>query len=425
MKHQILTLDDFDVAGRTVLCRIDINQPVDKAAGRLKDTTRIRACLPTVRELADRGARLVLLAHQGSDVEYHNYFTTLLHAGYLAEFLGRDVDFIDDVVGPAARDAIGRLEPGQILLLDNVRFVAEEQTLFETTLNLSPEQMAHTLCVEKLAPLADLYVCDAFAAAHRAQPTLCGFEMVLPSAMGRLFELEYSVVSGIMEAPDRPCVFLLGGAKVSDAFAMLETVLSRGIADTVLCGGVVGNIMLAAQGHDLGAASMEFLRAKGLTQFIADGRRALDSYADRIVLPIDLACVTAGGRKEVPLDAVADDESYVDIGALTIARFADHISSAATVFINGPMGIFESEPSAAGTREIWRAVADSAAFSVLGGGDSITAAAAFGVTDDLGYVCTGGGALLRFLSGDELPAVAALRHAAATFGVPEQLAVRR
>jgi len=424
LKHQILTLDDFEVAGRTVLCRVDINQPVDKAAGRLKDTTRIRASLPTIEELADRGAKVVLLAHQGSDVEYQNYYTTRLHAAYLQEFLGREVQFVDDVVGPTARAEIARLKPGQILLLDNVRFVAEEQTLFETTLNLSMEEMACTLCVEKLAPLADLYVCDAFAAAHRAQPTLCGFEMVLPSAMGRLFELEYSVVSAIMEAPARPCVFILGGAKVQDAFAMMETVLSKGIADTVLCGGLVGNIMLTAQGHELGAASIDFLRSKNLTQFVEAGRSALASYANRIVLPVDLACVVSGARKEVQLSALADDESYIDIGEMTVARFSEHIQAAATIFVNGPMGVFEGTPSAYGTREVWREVARSSGYSVLGGGDSIAAASAFGVTSDLSYVCTGGGALLRFLSGEELPVVQALRYAASRFGVPERLAGR-
>ncbi|MHA6512832.1 phosphoglycerate kinase [Tessaracoccus sp. Z1128] len=424
MKYQILTLDDFEVAGRTVLCRIDINQPVDKAAGRLKDTTRIRACLPTVSELADRGAKLVLLAHQGSDVEYQNYYTTRLHASYLEEYLGRDVMFIDDVVGPAAREAIARLKPGQILLLDNVRFVAEEQTLFETRLNLTMEQMASTLCVEKLAPLADLYVCDAFAAAHRAQPTLCGFEMVLPSCMGRLFEREYGVVSGIMEAPDRPCVFILGGAKVQDAFSMMERVLSTGSADTVLCGGLVGNIMLAAQGHEIGAASMDFLRDKGLAQYIDEGRRVLMSYSGRIVLPVDLACVVEGERREVGVDSLQDAESYVDIGELTVARFAEFIQAAATVFVNGPMGVFEAAPSAYGTREVWRHVAGSQAFSVVGGGDSISAAHAFAVIDDLDYVCTGGGALLRFLSGEQLPVVQALRHAEAAIGVPEALARR-
>ena len=217
MRFGICTLDDWDVSGRTVLCRVDINQPVDRTTGTLRSTKRIEACVPTVRELADKGARVVLLAHQGSDIEYQNYWSTEPHAEVLRRLLGREVKWIDDVCGPAAREAIQSLGEGEILLLDNVRFLAEEQTLFEKSLKLTHEQQARTLLVRKLAPLADLYVCDAFAAAHRDQPSLCGFEQVLPSAMGRLFEEEYCVISGLMEQPERPCVFVLGGAKVSDA----------------------------------------------------------------------------------------------------------------------------------------------------------------------------------------------------------------
>ncbi|MBQ7264382.1 MAG: phosphoglycerate kinase, partial [Synergistaceae bacterium] len=242
MKYGILTLDDFDVEGKTVLCRVDVNQPINRATGELKSTHRIAACAPTVRELAERCARVVLLAHQGSDIEYENFWHTHPHAAVLSELLGREVRWIDDVCGPAARTAIEALGPGEILMLDNVRFCSEEQTLFEMKLRLSHEEQARTQVVSKLAPLANLYVCDAFAAAHRDQPTLCGFEQVLPSAMGRLFEREYCEVSRLMEAPERPCVFVLGGAKIADAFMMMETVLASGAADTILTGGLVGEI---------------------------------------------------------------------------------------------------------------------------------------------------------------------------------------
>ncbi|MDR2479130.1 MAG: phosphoglycerate kinase, partial [Treponema sp.] len=234
MRFGINTLDDIEVKDKTVLCRIDINQPVDRATGKLKDTTRIEACIPTLKELSEKGAKLVLLAHQGSDIEYKNFWTTKPHAKVLTELLGKEVKFIDDVCGPAAREAIKALKNGEILLLDNVRFVSEEQTLFETKLLLSHEEQAKTLLVRKLAPLGDMYVCDAFAASHRDQPSLCGFEQVLPSAMGRLFEEEFCVISGLMEKPERPCVFVLGGAKINDAFLMMTTVLSGGVADQVL-----------------------------------------------------------------------------------------------------------------------------------------------------------------------------------------------
>ena len=184
MKYGIRTLDDVAVGGKTVLCRVDINQPVDRRTGTLRSTARIRACVPTVQELSDKGARTVLLAHQGSDIEYQNFYTTEPHAKVLSELLGREVKFIADVCGPAALEAVRSLRDGEILLLDNVRFLAEEQTLFELNLRLTHAQQAETQLVRKLAPLADLYVCDAFAAAHRDQPSLCGLPQVLPSVMG-------------------------------------------------------------------------------------------------------------------------------------------------------------------------------------------------------------------------------------------------
>ncbi|MGI6174701.1 MAG: phosphoglycerate kinase [Christensenellales bacterium] len=412
MKYGILTLDDFDVADKTVLCRVDINQPVDKVNKKLKDTTRIKACVPTLSELQQKGAKLVLLAHQGSDIEYKNYYTLEYHAQYLQEYMGVQVKFIDDVTGPAARDAIRALQSGEVLLLDNVRFVAEEMTLFELKLNLTFEQMAQTECVRKLAPLADLYVCDAFAASHRAQPTLCGFQMVLPSCMGRLFEEEYSVVSGVMEAPQRPCVFVLGGAKIDDAFAMMRTVLQNGIADSVIAGGVVANVLLESANKSIGKASYEFLRRNNSLDHIETGRQLLADFKDKIEIPQDLACVIDGVRHEHSVDELQDEHGYIDIGHETAKRFSEILMGAKTIFINGPMGIFEEEISEYGSRAVWEASANSEGFTVLGGGDSITATKKFGLTDRMGFVCTGGGALIRFLTGEEVPVVKALRMAA-------------
>lgn len=410
MRFGIRTLDELDVRGKTVLCRVDINQPVDRGTGTLKSINRITACVPTIRELSDGGARVVLLAHQGSDIEYKNFYTTKPHAAVLERLLGRPVQWIDDVCGPAARDAIRALKDGEILLLDNVRFVAEEQTLFEMKLRLSHEQQAKTLLVEKLAPLADLYVCDAFAAAHRDQPSLCGFEQVLPSAMGRLFEKEYCTVSSVMEEPARPCVFALGGAKISDAFQMMQTVLDRGVADTILTGGLVANIFLIALGHDIGAGSAAFIEKSNYTEYYEKARALYASYADRIVLPTDLAWVQDGARQEAKLGTIPAEIGAVDVGHGTAAAYRAQILAAKTVFVNGPMGVFEQSLSEYGTKSLWQALADTEGFTVLGGGDSITATEKYGLTDRIGYICTGGGALIRFLSGEELPVVKALRH---------------
>ena len=412
MRFGIKTLDEAEVRGKTVLCRVDINQPVDRAKGTLKSINRIQACVPTVRELSDRGAKVVLMAHQGSDIEYKNFYTTKPHAAVLQELLGREVKWIDDVCGPAAREAIRSLQDGEILLLDNVRFVSEEQTLFEMKLCLTHEQQAKTLLVEKLAPLADLYVCDAFAAAHRDQPSLCGFEQVLPSYMGRLFEKEYCTVSQVMEAPVRPCVFVLGGAKISDAFLMMNTVLSRGVADKILTGGLVGNIFLTALGKEIGSGSVNFILKSNYGEYIEKAKELYAQYGEKIVLPVDLAWVEDGQRREAALGQVPGDITSLDVGSKTAEMYRQEILSAKTVFVNGPMGVFEQAPSELGTKAVWQALADTEGFTVLGGGDSITATEKYGLASQMGYICTGGGALIRFLTGEELPVVKALRHGA-------------
>lgn len=412
MRFGIKTLDDFDVKGKTVLCRVDINQPVDRATGKLKSINRIRACVPTIRELSEKGARVVLMAHQGSDIEYKNYYSTRPHAEVLSDLLGFEVRWVEDVCGPTAREAIRNLTDGEVLLLDNVRFMAEEQTLFETKLCLSHEEQAKTQVVAKLAPLGDLYVCDAFAAAHRDQPTLCGFEQILPSAMGRLFEKEYCTVSALMEEPKRPCVFVLGGAKIADAFQMMKTVLLKGSADKVLTGGLVANIFLSSQGKEIGKGSLDFIMKSNYGQYIDVARELFQQFGEKIVLPEDLAWVEDGSRREAAVGEIPADIGAVDIGGGTAKRYREEILAAKTVFVNGPAGVFEQPASELGTKEIWQALADTGAFTVLGGGDSITATEKYNLTDKIGYICTGGGALIRFLSGEELPVVKALRHGA-------------
>lgn len=410
MRFGIRTMDELKFRGKTVLCRVDINQPVDRTTGKLKSTARIEACVPTIRELSDCGAKLVLLAHQGSDIEYKNYYCTQPHAKVLSKLLNRPVNWIDDVCGPAARKAIQELKEGEILLLDNVRFVAEEQTLFEMKLQLSHEEQAKTQLVEKLAPLADYYVCDAFAAAHRDQPSLCGFEQVLPSAMGRLFEQEYCVISELMDQPESPCVFVLGGAKISDAFLMMETVLSTGVADLVLTGGLVANVLLAAKGEEIGRGSIEFIYKSNYGEYIEKAKDLYECYQEKIVLPTDLAYTVDGHRLECTIGQVPNHITALDIGVQTAEAYSKIIRNAKTVFVNGPMGVFEEATTELGTRMVWDALGDTTAYTVIGGGDSITATNKYKKSQMINYICTGGGALIRFLTGEELPVVKALRH---------------
>jgi phosphoglycerate kinase len=415
MKYGINTLDDVNVDHKVVLCRVDINSPIDPRTGDLRDVTRLRGCAPTVSELADCGARVVLLAHQGGDLEYQNYSSTQPHATVLAELVGRPVQFVDDVCGPAARAAIRTLIDGEILLLDNVRFLGEELTVFEERLRLEPSAQARTLLVRKLAPLGNVYVCDAFAAVHRSQPSLVGFEELLPSAMGRLFEREYAGLSRLRENPRRPCVFVLGGTKVDDTFLMMSAILRDGVADTVLTGGLVGQVMLLAGGSDLGVPSTELIRSRNLWQWVDSSRRILAEFGDRVVLPVDVAFVDAGQRTELQVRDLPHNRLIADIGHKTASRYRGAVAAAGTVFVNGPLGVYEADASGYGTKEIWEAVAQSSAHTAIGGGDSISAMNKYALGDRFDYVCTAGGGMVRFLSGEKLPVVTALKAAAARF----------
>ncbi len=270
-------------------------------------------------------------------------------------------------------------------------------------LNLTHEQQARTQVVTKLAP-------------NRDQPSLCGFEKVLPSAMGRLFEKEFCVVSGVMESPERLCVFVLGGAKVSDAFLMMETVLSKGAANMVLTGKLVGNILIAAKGEQIGSESLDFIVKSNYDAFIASLKELLDRYGTKIILPLDRAYLDANGkRREAMVRDLPMDAGLLYIGAQTAELFAGIIRSTKTVFVNGPMGVFEKPETEHGTKTVWQALAETEAYTVLSGGDSITAMEQYGFVDRMGYICTGDGALIRFLTGEELPVVRALRYAAKIF----------
>ena len=416
MKFEINDLDDFNLEGKTIICRVDMNQPVNRETDSLNSTHRIEACAPTLKEISDKGAKLVVLCHQGSDIEYKNFYCTRPHAKVLTELLGKEVRWIDDVCGPYAQEQIKNLKNGEIILMDNVRYLSEEMTLFENKLGLSQEEQAETYLVRKLAPLADLYVCDAFAASHRNQPSLCGFEHKLPSAMGRLFEKEYVVISELMSNPARPCTFVLGGAKIADAFIMMDTVLGNGTADKVITGGLAGQVVLAAKGVNIGKSNLDFIDNKGFTEYIDVAKKHLEKYGDKIIAPLDVAYVEGDKRVVVDLDSIPDDKDVVDIGDKTIELFVNEIMNSATVFANGPMGVFEEAVSEAGSKAVYEAMAETSAHTVVGGGDSVTAAKKYNITDKLGYVCTGGGALIRFLTGDELPVVSALRYATKTFG---------
>jgi len=389
-----------------------MNSPLDPKTREPIDITRIKESLPTLKELTEKGAKTVILIHQGSDIEYHNYASTKPHSRIISQLLGKPVEYIDDVCGPAAQDKIKALKNGQILMLENVRFMAEEMTLFETKLNLTPEEQAKTIVVRKLAPLADLYICDAFAAAHRSQPTLVGMEEVLPSAMGRLLEKEITALNQLLKNPEKPCIFILGGAKIQDAFLMIDSILKNNIADLVLATGLVAQVMLLAKGISLGKPSEDLIKKKNLESYIDQSKAILKTFAKQIKLPNDFAYSLSGERKEVKVSELPIDVVLMDLGQNTISEYEAIIKEAKTVFFNGPAGVFEKTETELGTKSILSAIAGSNAFSVIGGGDSIAAVNKYNLANNISYISTGGGALVRFLSGEELPVVKALKKSA-------------
>jgi len=410
MDAGILTLDDFDFRDKTVILRLDINSPIDHRTGQLADDNRIRKSVPTILELSDAGARVVMLAHQGDTEDYRSLVSLVPHAERFTELVGRLVAFVDDIAGPTATERIKTLPSGELLLLNNVRYLTEEVSTFVNFVKLTPEQMAQTRLVRNLAPLADYYVCEAFAAAHRSAPSLIGFAEVLPAAGGRLFVDELSALTQVKEDPARPCVYVLGGARIADAFSMMKRILDEGTADHVLTSGLTGEVMLLAQGYQLGRPTERLIHNKGLSSFIDRARELLEHHRDRILYPTDLA-VDDGGRKEIALDDLPVGRLLVDIGEQTVRRYTEVIRQAATIFVNGPAGVYEQPVSALGTERLWTTIAEAPGYSVIGGGDSVAAAARFGVRDRMGYVCTSGGGMVRFLSGQALPVVEALRRA--------------
>ena len=410
------SIDDIDVGGARVLLRVDINSPIDPSDGAIAEDSRFHKSLPTIRDLADAGARLVLIAHQGDTLDYHNLVSLRGHAEHLTELLGRPVGFIEDIAGPAARQAITDLEAGEIVLLENLRFLTEEVSTFEDAVKLTAAEMTDTYLVRGLAPLFDYYVNDAFAAAHRNSPSMVAFQELLPTAAGRLLAAELEALAAVTGDPARPCVFMLGGLKIADAFGMLGKVLAEGTADVVLTSGVTGQIMLMAQGVDLGEPSVEFIRSRSLDSFIPAATESLNDYPDVLQVPLDVAYEAAGERRELAVTELPAPGLIVDIGAETIAAYRKIVDAAATIFVNGPAGIYESEVSAQGTRELWSAVAGAPGRSVIGGGDTVASAGRFIDLDDIGFVCTGGGALVRYLSGMRLPLIEAMEKAAARDG---------
>lgn len=396
-----LTLDDVDAIGKRVLLRVDINSPIDPKTGQITDDKRIRATLETLRDL--RKARVTLMSHQGRPGKYD--FTSLsLHAEILKKYAKRPIRFIGDVMGPAAMGAISELSPGEVLVLENVRFSAEEN------IEGSSEELAKTHLVRKLAPFFDLFVNDAFATAHRAQASLIGFAEVLPTVAGRIMERELKAIGGVLSRPKHPLVFVVGGVKVEDRIPAIQSLLDRGVVDSILVGGLVGEIFLKAKGYKLGKATDK--KIENYKDQVEEAKKILSKYSKRIVTPTDVAIRSGKKRRDISVSRLPTEETIRDIGVNTINSFSRIIRNANTVVASGPLGVFEEEGFEKGTERIVEAIAQCKGFTLIGGGHLDAIVEKLKLEGSFSHISTGGGAMLTFLTGKKLPAIEALERAA-------------
>lgn len=416
-----LTVDDLRVKDKTILLRVDINAPI--VEGRVAGKDRIEAAAATVDQLASKGARVVILAHQGRKGDAD--FTSLReHAQVLGGFTTCKVRFVgtpegapveqygEHVHGATAVQAIKALKPGEALMLENVRALDDE-----TRKGKAP-QHATAAFVKTLAGVADGFVNDAFSAAHRDQASLTGFTELLPSAAGLTMDRELTALAQAVDEPEHPAVYFLGGSKPEDSIAVMRANFAKGTCDQALLGGLVANLFLVARGHQIGKPSMELLEKKGILKLLPEAETLLEAHDDKIVTPQDVVLKDGHGQPRVVwVEDLPENHPILDVGPETVATYLEAIRDAGSLMMNGPAGLYEEPPYDKGTRAVLAAFAESDAFSLLGGGHTITAIGEFGLShDDFGYVSLAGGALMAYLTGEKLPAVEALKGNKARFG---------
>lgn len=385
---------DINVAGKKVLLRCDFNVPLDKITNAIADDKRIEASLPTIRYLLGQGAAVILCSHLGRPKGQWNEKLSLVPvAGRLSELLGMPVEMAKDVVGDDARAKAAALRPGQVMLLENLRFHKEEEA-------------NDPVFAKKLADLAEIFVSDAFGTVHRAHASTFGVSAFLPAVSGLLVEKELRIMGGALNAPRRPFVAILGGAKVSDKIGVINNLLEK--ADTIIIGGGMTYTFIKARGGSVGKSIVEDDRQSYALEMMDKARATGKNF----LLPVDNLAAAEFSPDAVPVEvesmAIPDDLMGLDIGKKTIAAFVEVIRDAGTIIWNGPVGVFEFPAFAAGTKAIARAMAESDAVTIVGGGDSASAVEQFGYADRMTHISTGGGSSLEFFEGLELPGVACL-----------------
>ncbi|MCC6444185.1 MAG: phosphoglycerate kinase [Armatimonadetes bacterium] len=386
------TIRDIDVAGKRVLVRVDFNVPLD-SEGRITDDTRIRAVVPTIQYLVEQGARAILVSHLGRPKGVTDSLRLDPVAARLSKLIGRPVAKVNDCIGDEVAEAAARLQNGDILLLENVRFYKEEE---KNDLEFA----------KKLASIADVYVNDAFGTAHRAHASTEGVAHLLPAVSGFLMEKEIEYLGKALSSPERPFVSVLGGAKVADKIGVIENLIPQ--VNSLLIGGGMAFTFLKAQGKEIGKSLLDADSLNLAKDLMAKAARAGVAFE----LPVDVVVVAevepGAASQTVPVDAIPADQYGVDIGPETVKRFSETIAGAKTVVWNGPMGVFEIVDFARGTEGVAHAMSASGAITIVGGGDSAAAVEQLGYGDKITHISTGGGASLEFLEGKALPGVVAL-----------------
>ncbi|MEM2146323.1 MAG: phosphoglycerate kinase [Candidatus Jordarchaeaceae archaeon] len=400
------TMDDFEFKGKTVLVRIDINSPIDLETKKITDTMRFKAHAKTLIELSNKGAKVVILAHQGRKGD-DDFLPLEEHGRVLSEVLGRPVKYVDDVYGDKALKFISSLKDGELLLLENVRFCKEE----DGTRTL--EEQINSPMVRKLAGVADIYVNDAFSTAHRNHTSVVGFAYVLPSAAGRVMEQEVNSILNVTENPERPSVYVLGGMKAEDSYEIMKEALDNKIADFILPTGIISYLCLLGKGIDIGEVNKKMLSAKGLMDKIPEVKELLDKYGDVIKTIRDVAVDDGGRRLEILIEDLPTNKPIKDIGSKTIEEFSHILKEARTIVFNGPAGVYEDPKFAIGTRKLLEAVVESKAYSLVGGGHTIAAIEKYGYASKISYMSTAGKAFISFITDgcEALPAIRALEKA--------------
>ncbi|MCI8336155.1 MAG: phosphoglycerate kinase [Peptococcaceae bacterium] len=384
---------DIDVAGKTILMRVDFNVPLDEK-GNITNDSRIQGAIPTITYLVEQGAKVVLASHLGRPKgKFVDSMSLKPVAVRLGEILQKEVLFIPACIGEDVTSAVKGLKAGDVAMLENVRFYPEEEA-------------NDAAFAEALASLADIYVNDAFGTVHRAHASISGVTKYLPSVCGFLLEKEVNTLARALEQPQKPFIAIVGGSKVSDKIGVIKNLLHK--VDYLLIGGGMANTFLAAKGHDMQKSLVEEAMLDWTKELLGE------SNADKILLPVDVVAAERfaadSDSRTVSCDQVPDGWMVLDIGPKTVAAYGEKIAAAKTVIWNGPMGVFEMEQFAAGTRGVAQAVCDSDCMSIIGGGDSVAAITQMGLIDKVSHASTGGGASLKMLEGQELPGVVGLEE---------------